>query len=268
MSPVGELVETRDRDRLEQFLRRDPTLHFYEIGDLDDFFWPRTRWFAWSRGGEWESVALLYTGGELPALLALSRPGNRAMSALLRELGGTLPDRVYVHAAPGVEEALRATHGLEPHGLHVKMWREPGGDLPPPRHAVEWLGTGDAGRAEAFYREAYPGNWFEPFMLETGCYAGMAREDGSLMSVAGVHVVSLPQRVAALGNIATHPDLRGHGLAGEVTAAVCSRLAGVTDGIGLNVLGENHAARRCYGRLGFRDCAIYGEFMAIRHQRE
>jgi len=41
------IVELRDRDELASFFRRRPAVHAYELGDLDDFFWPHTRWFGW-----------------------------------------------------------------------------------------------------------------------------------------------------------------------------------------------------------------------------
>jgi hypothetical protein len=34
-----------DRTELAAELRKDPALHAYELGDLDDFFWPYTSWF-------------------------------------------------------------------------------------------------------------------------------------------------------------------------------------------------------------------------------
>src|SRR5829696_8417682 len=56
-----------DREELAALLRRDPGLHAYELGDLDDFFWPYTSWF---RHGD--AVALLYHGLAVPTLIALA----------------------------------------------------------------------------------------------------------------------------------------------------------------------------------------------------
>ena len=81
-----------------------------------------------------------------------------------------------------------------------------------------------------------------------------------LMSVAGVHVFSRRYRVAALGNIATHPQARGKGLARVVTAKLCQELRGEADHIGLNVKDDNAGAIACYERLGFERCAVYGEY--------
>jgi hypothetical protein len=33
-----------DKDAIRALLLRDPELHIYSIGDLDDFFWPYTAW--------------------------------------------------------------------------------------------------------------------------------------------------------------------------------------------------------------------------------
>jgi hypothetical protein len=48
---------------------------------------------------------------------------------------------------------------------------------------------------QAFYDRAYSGNWFESQMLDTGQYFGL-KEDGRLVSVAGVHVYSREYKVA------------------------------------------------------------------------
>ncbi|WP_223884319.1 hypothetical protein [Micromonospora craniellae] len=60
-----------DRVVLAGLLGRDPALHAYELGDLDDIFWPHTSWYR--RG---DAVALLYHGAVSPTLLALTRPAG------------------------------------------------------------------------------------------------------------------------------------------------------------------------------------------------
>ena len=66
--------------------------------------------------------------------------------------------------------------------------------------------------------------------------------------------------VAALGNVATLPGLRGRGLARSACAALCRVLLedGITT-IALNVGADNHAAIRAYTRLGFEQVAEYTE---------
>ena len=120
------------------------------------------------------------------------------------------------------------------------------------------LGPSDARELEAFFTDAYPGNWFDPRMLETGAYFGV-RDGDVLASVSGVHVVSRTHRVAALGNVATRPELRGRGLARIAVAATCQALRAHVDHLGLNVDAANAEGIRLYEGLGFARVATYEE---------
>jgi predicted GNAT family acetyltransferase len=92
-----------------------------------------------------------------------------------------------------------------------------------------------------------------------GQYFGL-RQDGRLVSVAGVHVYSEHYRVAALGNIVTHPAYRRRGYARQVMARLCQSVLEKVEHVGLNVKADNDAAIACYARLGFEIIAPYGEF--------
>ena len=109
-----------------------------------------------------------------------------------------------------------------------------------------------------------PEFFFAP-MLEQGVFFGI-REKNDLVAVAGTHLVAPPEGVAAVGNIYTRRDCRGHGLAARVTSAVVSELLSMNiDVVALNVNQQNVSAIRVYERLGF---AMHGEFTegaASRH---
>jgi hypothetical protein len=60
---------TRDKREIYNFLSRTPDLHLYTIGDLDDFFWPDTVWYALYENNEIVSIALLYSGMSPSTLL-------------------------------------------------------------------------------------------------------------------------------------------------------------------------------------------------------
>lgn len=261
------LVSLRDRDAIEAWLRRDAAVHLYELGDLDDFFWPSTTWYGLSDGGTIRAVALLYTATTLPVLVAMGRESTMGnVRALLAELAKVLPARFYAHLVPGSADVLARSFDLESHGTHDRMIlvdrkRVDAVDT----HDAVPFGPDDEAELSAFYARAYPGNWFDPRMLGTGAYFGV-RRDGVIASVAGVHVVSRRHRVAALGNIATDPKLRGRGLARIVTAAACQSLAGA-DPIGLNVADDNVGAISVYRALGFERVTCYEEHLATAKVR-
>jgi len=261
-----QIICVHDKEPIERYLRLDTPLHIYEIGDLDDFFWGHTTWFAAADEERIHSLALLYSGCALPTLLALAEPVGEPLRGLLQSISGLLPRRFYAHLSPGLSEVLAGLgpdgFHLEPHGAHCKMTLAgPQRLSDPDTSAVEPLSSADLPQLQQLYRDSYPGNWFEPRMLGTGCYYG-SRLGGQLVSAAGVHVLSRRYRVAALGNVATHPQFRGRGLAQAACARLCRSLLGMAvDHIGLNVHEDNTTAIRCYERLGFEISARYEEWL-------
>jgi ribosomal protein S18 acetylase RimI-like enzyme len=248
-----------DKGEIEAFLRRDPFLHLYSLGDLDEWFWPGTTWYGRIEDGQVEAIALVYSGLAQPTLLALGEAGSPPLDELVRSIVHLLPRRFYAHLTPGVSAILAEQYRLETHGLHYKMALTDPSRLAVDRSAdVVSLRAGDVSEVLAFYAGSYPGNWFEPQMLETGAYVG-ERIEGELIAVAGVHVCSTTYRVASLGNIATSPSHRGRGHAKAVTAALCRRLVAGVDHVGLNVKADNAAAIACYRALGFEVHAAYEE---------
>jgi len=257
------VVELRDRDALARFLRRRAAVHAYELGDLDDFFWPRTRWFTWQPDGRIEQVALLYDEPDPPVLLALGDAPAAGMAELLLAVAAELPGRVYAHLSPALVDALapRLVPENEP-VPHLKLGlADPGALAAHETAGAVPLSPADVGEIERLYERAYPGTWFHPRMLETGRYVGI-RRDGELACVAGVHVWSPAWHVACLGNVATLPSRRGEGLATVACATLCRVL--LDDGIdviSLNVRADNRAAIRAYEKLGFTHAADYVEVM-------
>lgn len=251
-------IQLHDKDTIERALRRNPYLHLYEIGDLDDFFWPDTTWYALEEDGEIAEVALLYSGSPLPVLLALTDEPQR-MTELIGGIRHLLPVSLSAHLGDGVLEALHDRYVPDHHGPYVKM-----GLTRPERlqgidtEAIIRFTTDDLAELTCFYNEHNPGNWFEPRMLETGHYYGL-RRDGQIVSAAGVHVYSRRYQVATIGNVLTHPNFRGQGLATQVCARLSKELLKTVAHVGLNMRADNAPAQACYTRIGFERLAGYHE---------
>ncbi len=259
------MLIVHDRSTIENFLRQNVHLHLYSLGDLDDFFWSDTTWYALKHAGEITALALMYTGEALPVLLALSQP-LAPMRILLSDLLRILPRRFYSHLSPGLEDVLAGDYCLEAHGAHHKMaLRDPAAVQAVDTSQAVNLTREDLPAIQDLYAVSYPGNWFDSRMLETGRYYGVW-DGAELRSIAGIHVYSPTYRVAALGNITTHPAFRGRGLGRQVTAKLCQELLPVVDHIGLNVKADNQTAIQVYRKLGFEVIADYGEYNLAARQ--
>jgi len=259
-------MRMHNKNEIEAFLRKNVPLHIYSIGDLDDFFWQDTQWHALKEGEKIQALALLYTGQTIPTLQALSKQAG-PMRKLLLSISHRLPGRFHAHFSPGVSEALKERYYIESPEKHYKMVlsnnRLPGSvDC----SRVVRLTDEDLSQMLRLYNEAYPGNWFNPRMLQTRQYFGI-KIDNELVSVAGIHVFSKKYRVAALGNITTHPDYRGRGFAQSVTARLCQSLSENVDHIGLNVKADNTVAIALYEKLGFVRITPYYECMVSTADR-
>ena len=253
------VVELSDRDVIAAFCRRRPAVHAYALGDLDDFFWPHTRWLGWQRDGRLEQLVLIYDEPETPVVLALAEEPHASMAELLAAVAGELPSEVYAHVTAELVVALAPFAPTSPPAEHRKLGLVDPSRLDGHPDGAVPLGPDDLEEVVAFYARAYPGTWFEPRMLETRRYVGI-RDSGGLACVAGVHVWSPEWRVAALGNVATLPEARGRGLATAACAQLCRvLLADGIDTISLNVRTDNAAAIAAYEKLGFAEAADYVE---------
>lgn len=271
----------------EYYTKKYVSLHIYEIGDLDDFFFPRTKWIGSRIDEKLNFLALFYDAPGLTVLLALGGDQKEVQNgiSMFQEYMSQLPNEFYAHLSPGLSIVFDQYYHFEPHGLYSKMVIEDhtfanklAKDclLTFSKHSPIQLNESHLNEVVQFYSEAYPGNWFDPKMLETKQFFGLyidveADKDHNkeksverrIVAIAGIHVYSPQYRVCSLGNIATLPQYRGKGFGKLVTAALVQSLlqSGSIDVIGLNVLANNHIAIRCYESLGFRFVDHYEEIM-------
>jgi RimJ/RimL family protein N-acetyltransferase len=254
------LLCLHDKTQIEAVLRRHLFLHMYALGDLDDFFWPHTTWYGWEEEGEIQEIVLVYTALPAPVILALSPEPSGSMRKLLTALRFLLPRHFYAHLSGDLATVWADDYEIKSDGRHYKMaLTEPAKvTAVAPSTPIIHLSMNDRPRLEKFYQTSYLDNAFDPRMLATGHYYAVETE-GELVSVGGIHVYSPRYRVAAVGNVTTHPDYRGRGLAKSVCAHLCRALLNTVDHIGLNVKADNQSAIAVYKRLGFTTVAEYEE---------
>lgn len=252
----------QDKSELEHFLRKNTALNIYQIGDLDDFYWSNTTWYGLKENDSLKAVVLIYQAPPFKVLLALS-PENEIefLKKLLTSLFNQLPDKFYAHLSPGLEQVFQPEYILESHGKYQKMFLTDFSKINNrDDNNIINLNKKDLNEIYELYNESYPENSFDPRMIETGMYFGL-KINNKLACISGVHVYSELYKVAALGNITTHPDYRGRGYGQNVTSHLCKVLSAKVDAIGLNVGQDNIPAISCYSNLGFTKAAPYMEYM-------
>jgi len=252
------LIKLTDPTQIRSFLDTDRAWADYALGDLEPELFQQTEWYGAEEQGALVAVAMIYHGLQPPICFLM---GDECGIDLILELAVRLPEiglSVRDEHLPVLEKHYRdnGTCPMWKMALEAADFRSVAGD------AIE-LTLADVPDLWALYAFG-GGDAFSPKEITRGVFCGVRRA-GRLIAVAGTHVVSDNGRIAALGNVMTHPDWRGRGLASMATSAVVARLIdrGVST-IGLSVSRENAAAIRVYEKLGFKKHVAFHEGKAVR----
>ena len=252
-----ELLVLHDKSMIAGFFNRNPGLHLMAIGDLDDFFFPKTCWFALTDRNVIQTTALLYVGMATPTLLLFHEGDPGYAIQLLEKIKTILPAKFNAHLSPGLFDVFGKQNLVEYYGLHYKMALKKVVDKHDDTN-IRRLTEADLPVIKDFYTVSYPQNWFDSRMLETTKYFGYFINN-KLVGISGIHVYSEPYGIAALGNIATHPDYRGQQIGYKVTSVLCHDLQKSIKLIGLNVKTSNEHAIKCYSKIGFEIIGTFDE---------
>jgi len=124
------------------------------------------------------------------------------------------------------------------------------------------LDQGDAGHLNRLYQLGLNAHLPEQ-AVASGVYYGV-RRGTRLIAAAGTHVISPQLGIAAVGNVYTHREYRGQGLAKVVTSAVTADLLRECDTVVLNVRADNPPALAVYRALGYREHTEFEERLVHR----
>lgn len=250
-----------NKNRIESFLRKKVFSNIYCIGDLDDLFWENTIWYGLEDKEELKAIILIYTKFEVPVLLTSATEESLYNAQLLESITALLPKKFYAHLDEGMEDILLRQYNSEYFGKYLKMALEDPAKIQKiDTFGVQPLVEKDAVQIKDLYDVSYKENWFDESTLATGKFFGL-RNNQLIVSVAGVHVYSEKYKVAAIGNITTHPEYRNKGFGTKVTGELCNSLLDRVNHIGLNVKADNLGAINCYKKLGFKIIDSYEEYM-------
>ena len=252
-----EVRSTRDRDLLHQFLNRDRLFAAYALADMDDSEFARTRWGIAFEDGAPVAVVMEYRGISPQPLFVMGEPPG--VSAVLRDV--IRPRIAYLAAKPHVVPAVRERYRVEEAAPMVRMAVERATFTPVVGDAVR-LDQGDTQHLNRLY-ELGLNAYLPREAVAAGIYYGV-RRGTRLIAAAGTHVISPMYGIAAVGNVFTHREYRGQGLAKVVTSAVTSALLQQVETVVLNVRADNPPALAAYRALGYREHTHFDERLVHR----
>ena len=252
-----ETRSTRDRDLLLGFMSRDRLFAAYAIADMDDAEFRRTRWGVAFEEGTPVAVAMEYRGISPQPLFVMGDADGVAAI-----LGDLIRTRVaYLATTTDIVPAVEEHYRVEAPSQMVRMSVDRATFQPVLGDAVR-LDAADTRHLTRLYElgltAALPAE-----AVARGVYYGV-RRGSRLIAAAGTHVISPTYGLAAVGNVYTHRDYRGQGLAKVVTSAVTADLLGIVEDVVLNVRADNPPALAAYRALGYREHTRFEERLVHR----
>lgn len=252
----GEFVVEKldDKEELRDFLVEDKLANAYILGNLTPDFFPFCdRWGARDGNGNLGTVLFVYDGLSLPVVTMAG--ANPLFQEFMATVQPWLPDRFQFQALDTHIDTLKSLFDIDDArkryrmGLHRTDY-SPKGVLENSSTDIKRLEHRDTSAIMELYKH-YPDNFFQPSQLDTGYYFGIPGNDGSLLSIAGVHVVNEKDDIAVVGNMLTHPSARGEGLGTMVCEKLLNELFQEFSLVGLNVSVDNDPALQMYRNVGF-----------------
>ena len=250
-----------DKTEILRYLETDRLYAAYAIGDLEPGLFEQSDWAGAKEAGQLRSLVLHFRGLRPPALFLMG--DCRGLRAILES--ELCPDEVYLTCRGRHLPMVRHFYAWE---KMTPMWRMMLVNLGSPQRSGESclrLASAHIDQLLALY--ALGGaDAFSPAQVEQGVFHGVV-SGGQLVAAAGTHLISRTYGVAAVGNIFTHPEHRGHGYGTTATCRVARELLqlGIRD-IVLNVSQTNAGAIRIYQRLGFVRYCSFLEGPAFRRR--
>jgi len=173
-----QYIQISDRAQIEAYLRSNPELFVYSLGDLEDDLWPFTKWYAAIDSGEIHAICLVFSKYKVPVVHAISEPDNEALFELVSAIAHQLPDFTEIHISPAARNALDPHYNYSGMLDHQKMaLRDPSKLDAIDTSAAQQLGPTDINAIhnlyDAVYRNATKKNVFDPSMLNVGPYFGI-----------------------------------------------------------------------------------------------
>lgn len=260
MEPTeGGLRRVREPTAIARLLAGDALYAAYPLGELETLTTSNVSALLYQgRDGQARAVERKVFGG---AVLFLDGAA-RAVGALLDALQ---PSKAAYTCRPEHLPELRRRFALRDGEEMRRMVVDRASFQAAAAPGCRRLGPGDAAVINGVYATGAPG-FVSADQVRHGVYYGCWR-DGQLAAVAGTHFIAPRVGLASVGNVYTHPDWRGQGLAHACVGQVTADLLMTCPDVVLNVRADNAPALRVYHGLGYHIHAPFFQGWAYARQK-
>lgn len=250
-----------DRRRIHELLEKSRAFNAYALAHLQGSLFPLATFHVAESNGS-TAVLMQARGGLGPATHVFGDP--KLVPALVQLHPGARGSMLTCQP-DHIDPLLEAFNLWRPQTM-LRMRVERGTFAPPAdRGPVRRLLAADGPELNRLYSLEGDGITYSGKHIRDGLYFG-ALHRGKVVAAAGTHIYARGARVAVIGNVFTHPDFRGRGLATACTAAATAQALEDCDLVVLSVDPANRSARHVYDGLGYQETGRIVEATATRRR--
>jgi GNAT superfamily N-acetyltransferase len=240
-----EVTALHDPQAIRRMIEHDRAYAAYAIAQLDPNLFEDNEWWLATGPAGREALVVHSTSGLGNALLAIGdpealdvvlslHPGPRFSFGSLRLEHRAVAEKHYILSRPLLMSRMVVTKDT----------------FKPVTGPAALLGRSEVADVNKIYSIEGGPTAYRPQHLGDGVYYGVYI-GGTLASIAGTHVVSRTEGIAVVGNVFSHPNYRGRGLATVATSAVTADLLRDCEQVVLTVESKNALALAIYAKLGY-----------------
>jgi len=239
-----------DPATIRQLLAGERAYGAYALGQLSPELFAASQW--WLAQGDGTQAIVVHSHGGLGRAMFIVGDAEAAEAVLALHPG---PRFSFASFRMEHKPIVRRHFHLIRDQLMLRMAVTGDRFRPAQGEAIRLRGR-DVNRINRLYSREDGSTSYTSRHIEEGVYYGVLAQ-GKLVSIAGTHVASPAEGVAVVGNVFTHPNYRGSGLATIATSAVTDHLLEECPLVVLTVETTNREAVHLYDRLGYQpECTL------------
>lgn len=253
-----EVTALHDPQAIRRLIEHDRAYAAYAIAQLDPNLFEANEWWLAAGPAGREALVVHSTSGLGAALFAIGdpealdvvlslHPGPRFSFGSLRLEHRAVAEKHFILSRPQLMTRMSVTKDA----------------FKPVTGAAVRLHTSDVSDVNKIYSIEGGPTAYRSAHLDDGVYYGVYLGE-TLVSIAGTHVVSRAEGIAVVGNVFTHPNHRGRGLATLATSAVIADLLRDCQQVVLTVESTNVPALAIYAKLGYQSVCNLHETPMLR----
>ncbi len=255
MNNSVQYIQGPSEEEINVFLEENLAAQFYIYAGKGILFKDSNEWFSLSINNKVTALALVTLSAKNRHIYFLNNSDEPLIIDFLKWVIAQIQGEFYIYTSSNFHPFFSKYYKKD-YGNYLQMYLGIK-DIIFPEGPILPLGMEHLNKMMELYDSAYPGHWFEAWMLEQGYYFGYFKNE-CLVGIAGTNLINKKLGMASLGNWVTKVEERKQGISTLLAQSLFAKLS--DEGIhhlSLSVYHSHQHAIQYYKKMGFTPTLTY-----------